>query len=115
MDKTVLLLCGIMGIVFLAETALLIFDMSVMKKKRKNNMLPYIIIPVFAGMNCLEYLVREVIWRYRKAECLSREIVLLNMGADEEILTICRKLCQDNRSVVICSKKELQKKLQNSE
>lgn len=115
MDKTVMLLCGIMGIVFVAETALLILDFCVMKKKREQNMLPYIIIPVFSGMKCLEYVVREVIWRYRKADCCSREVILLNIGADEELMMICRKLAQDNQPITICSKKELQKKLQNSE
>ncbi len=66
------------------------------------------VIPLFDGGNDVEYIVRSLMWKLNWKECcLREEIVLLDLGVDEETALVCKKLSEDNGFVYFLKPDEL--------
>jgi hypothetical protein len=92
--------------IFAAIEAVRIYTKLYLSSKRSFGVLT--VVPLFGGGNDAEYIVRSLIWKSNWKECcLMEEIVLLDLGVDEETALICQKLSEENSFVYFLKPEEL--------
>ncbi len=68
----------------------------------------YSILPIMGHIDCLEELLR---WGYNSMRwdrwIKGGRLILVDMGADEESLELCRAFCHRREDIILCNQEEL--------
>lgn len=100
-----MILCVIAGIELIQGLVKWIF---VSKSSAKS----IIVFPVKGTCEDIEYIVRYLNWKCgNELQDCTDTILLVDMGADSETITLCRKLCEDYETVGFCKSSEIEKYL----
>lgn len=71
-----------------------------------------IIFPVKGTCEDIEYIVRYLNWKCGNEPFdFAEKILLVDMGADNETVTLCKKLCEDYETVGFCKSSEIEEYL----
>ena len=70
------------------------------------------VLPIRGKIEDVEYLIRQLMWN-SNWEKSSQIIILLDLGADDETVEICKNICKDNIALKFLNPKELEEYLQN--
>ncbi len=67
------------------------------------------VVPVTGKINDIEFIVRNLVWRSNwNSEDSTAKIILLDLGADEDAVNICRKLSEKNYFIEFLSPQEFE-------
>ena len=65
------------------------------------------VFPISGRIEDVEYLIRQLMWK-SNWEKSSQKLILLDLGADDETVGICKNLCRDNLSLKFFTPRELE-------
>ena len=65
------------------------------------------VLPISGRIEDVEYLIRQLMWK-SNWEKTSQKLILLDLGADDETVGICKNLCKDNILLKFFTPKELE-------
>lgn len=61
------------------------------------------VIPLQGHVENVEYIVRSAVSEVTaKSHCISGEVVLVDNGVDNETMALCKNMCKEVNSVVLC-------------
>ena len=101
-----LMICCIFAVI---EITRAIMQHILMTKKMANTIT---VMPINGRIDDIEYIVRHLMWKSSWEDDFSpQKIIILNLGADEETVNICKCLCEDNHMIKFCTLEELEEYL----
>ena len=70
------------------------------------------VMPITGRMDDVEYVVRGLLWQKNWSDIKSNgKIILLNLGADDETISVCKNFADENEMVELFTPIELEKYL----
>ena len=109
MEFTIFTLTMICCIFAVIEITRAIMQYVLMAKKRTNTIT---VMPINGKIDDIEYIVRHLMWKNSWGDdYTTQKIIILDLGADEETVSICKCLCEENQMIKFCTPKELEEYL----
>ena len=104
MEYTLFAILTIFSIIVVIEFTKIITRYFLANKKETDIIT---VLPISGRIEDVEYLIRQLMWK-SNWEKSSQKLILLDLGADDETVGICKNLCKDNLSLKFFTPRELE-------